>query len=219
MTSNQFSMYPGISTMSSSDLPTDSVDWEKGATAIAGILTAVGSMCGFTKWYLDWKAKQKKKSISAGITALHNVYQIIEGIRDIGVDRIILFSGHNCGGIPKPTVPFWVSALHWSVVEGDEKYMSNYQRLHVDAQYIKMLMDIENNGKMHFSKDTMQDGLLKRCYELEGVEESVVYFISFQDNMMFFMTISRVSGMAFTDKQVTQFDFAVERIRQQLGAL
>jgi hypothetical protein len=47
-----------------------------------------------------------------GMEILHEVYQIMQEIIDLGPERVVLFAGHNQGGIPRPTCGFWVSALH-----------------------------------------------------------------------------------------------------------
>lgn len=205
--------------MNQNDIPLASVEWDKGLTSIASAITSLIAACGLAKWWLLYKAKQRKKNVAAGIAALHDVYSLMEDIRDHGVDRVILWTGHNGGGIPKPSSPFWVSALHWSVIEGREEEMVNYQRVHVDAAYIKMLQDMNQNSSVRYKVEEMADCLLKRIYTAEGVRESHIYFISVQDQAMFYLSVASYADGVFNENKITNIDLLVERIKFKMGVL
>ena len=118
----------------------DPASW---AAAVGAVLSAIFA---FFKWLLPFltglgEVATSMRSTLEGFSKYQKLYLALQAIEDSGVQRSIVFAGHNSGGVPKPGSPFYVSALHWSTrVSRTEEAPPKYQNLPVDAGYISMLV-------------------------------------------------------------------------------
>ena len=136
------------------------------------------------------------------------------------IDRILIFEGANCGGSPSPGKAYNVSC-NWSYCVNENKHPELLYAgpLRVDSHYIKMLLEMIENRYVQLTTVEMHPAaMLRRYYEKEGVVQSRVYFLSFDEEgkCLMFCTIANYSR-AFTDSEAGQIDMVVDRLRGLMG--
>ena len=191
----------------------DSSSW---ATAVGAVLSAIFA---FFKWLLpflkEWERTRRDIRTVQGFALYQKLYLALEGIRDAGVQRVIVFSGHNGGGIPRPGSPFFVSALHWSIEARDRTTPNKYQNLPIDTGYISMLVDVMDRGELRFHPDDMPCCQLKDIYLSEGVEDSFVIYLGTKDKQLYYLSAATFHG-AMTASQLTEIRLQANVIRNIL---
>ena len=147
-------------------------------------------------FYRKRKAARKKLKFIAAIEDLSDTLECMLNIlRDTSADRVLLLSGHNCGGIPRNTSPFYVSVMHYCYREVNKSRRANdYKKLCVDAAYVEMLITTYIRGHYHFDPDKEPEGQLKYYYGLEGVTDSHIFSLGVQENKMFFVSVAKCGG-------------------------
>ena len=187
----------------------------------ASIISVIGSIGLFfiSKWHEYRKAKIKEYSVIDGMMRTHLTYSTIEDVvRLTSADRAILFAGHNSGGIPRPSSPFWATALYWHGKDADksESLFSDYKNLPADAEYIKMLLDCERSGHVLINVHTMSDSMLRRYYESEGVQHCAVFFIGIVENKFLYLSIAKYNDVPFSNIEITRMLLKVGIIKNSV---
>jgi len=104
-------------------------DWN---SALGVIVAAIASsivtvIVAFNKWIAAWinrltnASERGKQDYAIGTRRIASVYASIEQMGKLeGVDRIVVFTGTNCGGVPDPKKPYTVKPLYrWSTGTND----------------------------------------------------------------------------------------------------
>ena len=158
------------------------------------------------------KRRKSKRHLLTGIEDLHEIYNKMNEIREIGAERVILFAGHNSGGVPRAHSPFYVSALHGSGADTHKIKLTDYQNLQVDGEYIKMLLECEREGFVELHLDTMKDSQLKDYYLAEGVLHGFIVYLGIVENKFLYMSISRYEDKPFTETEITKIRLKTQQI-------
>lgn len=177
--------------------------------------------------------EERRVMTEAGMHSLHQVSETIStDFTKYGAERVILFSGHNCGGIPSPTKPYYVTAMQWhSSTEEDTFRIEDYRRIRIDPAYIKMLYTIctpdapePNEPGWIFERHSacvvlnpveMQRCQIKTYYEAEGVSESLVIFLAISDFNLYYISVARYEG-SFSDAEKAGIILAANKIAQEV---
>lgn len=93
------------------------------------------------------------------------------------IQRILILKSHNGSGVPRPGYNIKVTALYESYEAPFKNVVEDYKNLTVDGKYILMLEDVKLYGYTAFFTANMEECLLKRIYEQEGVLWSYVFYI------------------------------------------
>jgi len=193
------------------------------------------SLIAKAKIAAESKASSAERRIltEAGMLSLHTVSDVIEkNFAPLGADRVILFSGHNCGGVPSPGKPYYVTAMQWYAANPEHmERMEAYRRIRVDPAYIKMLYCIScptadepnepgwrydrNNGLIVLKTDEMDRCQLKTYYEAEGVVESVIVFLGITDFNLYYMSIARHEG-SYSEANISDILLQTNRIAPEV---
>jgi len=98
-------------------------------------------------------------------------------ILNTDVDRFVLFHTHNGSGQPNYFKPYKVSYLQYNAINPSQ--IHKYQNIEVDSEYTKMLINIQEdeNRRMFFRVDEMEDSLLKSIYKKEKIKYAEIYFL------------------------------------------
>jgi hypothetical protein len=186
------------------------------AVIIAALIGLFGSILIF---FLNaWKERRKLKlsnDVIEGMRKSQIIYSIVEEIVSTSsTERGIIFAGHNSGGIPRPSSSFWVSSIYWHArTPQQEKQLSEYQKLEVDSHYISNLLDCERRGMVVLSTEKMPSCLLKRYYEAEGVQHSIVFFLKIVENKFLYLSVAKYDATPYDEKEITKIDMKVGMIR------
>ena len=121
---------------------------------------------------------------------------------DTGIDRAIMFEGHNCGGPPSPDQPYFVDVIqprtrafvgHLTADQIKEKYSN----MPVDSHYIYMLRDLLKKDHILLNVAEMPDCLLKDIYtsKQEEVKYSLVSLAGIRGNSIIFISQATTSAV------------------------
>ena len=171
---------------------------------VAGAVTAVTAAgVGFAKWIAPWAAQRLMvQDVHKGIRLLNTLHETMESAIDAGAaHRIIIFSAHNCGGIPKPGAPFYASAIHWAIDRqwarnagfADEK-LSDYHHLELDHSYVSMLAGMLASGEYRYTTEKEATSLLRSIYVSTGVSDSLLVYLGVHNNRMIYASFARYGG-------------------------
>lgn len=87
------------------------------AKIVGGAAALAAACASFGKWIAPWAARRMMvNDVHRGIRLLNTLHETMESAIEVGAaHRIIIFSAHNSGGLPRPGAPFYASAIHWAV--------------------------------------------------------------------------------------------------------
>jgi len=105
--------------------------------------------------------------------------------------------------------------LHWVLPDGAVDKIGDYKELVVDAEYIRMLVEVGRQGFFHFDPDQQPSCQLKAYYESEGVVDSYVLFLAVVDCSFIYLSACRYDGK-FTPHQVIELKLLANLIAHQL---
>lgn len=191
---------------------TEPVSWTAGA--VLALLTAI---FGFVKWLLPFLRQMQldkwRRRTEQGARDIQSMYDEMDAILNNGAQRVIIFSGHNSGGLPRPGAPFYVSAQHWSF-DGPARWSpERYQELPVDGEYANMLVSIMDKGHVRYTTEEMEPCQLRDIYKAEGVTDSLVLYLGSRDKQLRYMSVALYHG-TFTDNQITEIRIRANTIRR-----
>lgn len=192
------------------------MSWVEITAIIVAIIGAVGGVIGAAVPYLlRRQAARIHAGVVAGMEATRNVYRILrEVVDECGCERVILFAGHNSGGIPRPHSPFYVTALHWALIhESYSAAVKDYQNLPVDAWYIGMLLEAERNGVVELDPETMPPCQLRDYYRMEGVTHALVLFVAITENKFLYVSAAKY-GERISEADKTRISLKVAKMRE-----
>lgn len=114
---------------------------------------------------------------------------------DSGIDRAIMFEGHNCGGPPSPDQPYFVDVIQprTTALKGHltaDQIKEKYSNMPVDSHYIYMLRDLLKKDHILLNVAEMPDCLLKDIYtsKQEEVKYSLVSLAGIRGNSIIFIS-------------------------------
>lgn len=156
---------------------------------------------------------RKKRTYVHRMQHLNAIQEKMAAIRDLEtVDRVVIFAGHNSGGLPRAGSRYYTSALHWEVKKGFSKDLGEYKDIPVDYAYVKMLLESYEESKVYFKTEDADPCLLKTYYEVEGVVESVTYYMDISENNFIYMTVATKKG--FTEECKMKLDLLCYATKQ-----
>lgn len=188
--------------------------------ALAALAYGVRSviLAAFRRVESQMSAESRRYAVGVeGLKRVIQFWEILEAASQLPfIDRILIFSGANGGGTPKPGKSYNVSC-NWSYCVDKSKHTDRIYAgpLRVDTHYVKMLLDLIEHKQIELTTSEMhKDSMLRGYYETEGVVQSRVYFLSFDSNgrELLFCTLANYSRK-FTPNEARQIDMIVNRLR------
>lgn len=156
-----------------------------------------------------YKDRENKRMLDNNMSVLMNQQKASEIINEIilntEVDRFVLFHTHNGNGQPNYFKPYKVSYLQYNAV--DPSHINKYQNIEVDAEYTRMLIEIQENmeHKLPIIVENMPECLLKSIYKKEKIKYSEVYFLCATSTGIIYTSLS-------TTKNITEYIENKEKI-------
>lgn len=199
------------------ELVNEIVKWTGGS-----IVGAMGLLTYFLKSGMWKEIKLRRRSLDfvKGMESLQRIYACMARVQHDYASRVLIFSGHDAGGLPRVGSGFWVSALHW--VEHPRNAVTNfedYANISVDLQYITMLLAANSEGTVFLKVSEMPDSLLKTYYQAEGVSESLIVFLGIREKNMFYMSIARYTDdPPFSTMDIARIKLACQPILNEFQA-
>jgi hypothetical protein len=167
----------------------------------------------FKRWVLQIESG-KKKYID-GVRTKTEFHECLERIGRLDfVDRVLIFTGTNCGGVPDAKKPYIVRCFYgWSNVPGKNPENQYNFNLKVDAHYMRMIERIIADGVVQVKTDDMpEDSQLRGYYKNEGVVISRLYSLYLSDTELIYCSIASYSKV-YLQSEIDKINFEVDRIR------
>lgn len=176
-------------------------------------LIGAGAFWEFVKSLVE-KRKEKIGMIN-GLETLHEVYDVMQEMIKLGAERVVLFAGHNQGGIPRPTCGFWVTALHGTIKNNNPQKIdyTDFKNIKVDLHYIEMLLDIQNRGHILIKTKDMPSCSLKDIYESENISEAIIMFLGIKEKKFIYVSAAKFQKNHFSREEITKIVLKGERLK------
>jgi hypothetical protein len=173
-----------------------------------------------TTWFRSVTNNMRRKSYLTHISRVAKFLALVESVRDIEeVQRVVLFRGHNCGGVPVPGKPYTVRAIDgWTSDKEKQDPLQKFDfALSVDADYVAMLKEMLAQGVVSKVTEKMpNDSRLKAYYESEGVLFSQMYYLGVVDSELIYISVGSYRTTNFSRKTEIDVQLVVDRIRSVL---
>lgn len=160
-----------------------------------------------------------KRQNYLGIKDIAKLYEIFENI--VGenfVDRILLFTGANGGGVPKAGKPYFVSATAGWSTNGGHPERPYSGRIPPDAFYMASLVEMIEQGSVTFTTETMPPkSHLKAWYKQEGVVQSMMFWLQLDAKELIYCSIASYKA-EFTDGQRIKLEMYADQVRGLMGS-
>lgn len=196
--------------------------------AVVGLVVAAGS--GAKRLVTAWFERREREmarserdarrhSDNTGFTSHIEYRRVMAQLRAIpSVQRVLLFTGRNGGGLPEPGKSYVVSAEDgWSELPTKNPLEIYRNDLVVDDEYISMLQRLVRDKKVvNVTADMPETATLRAYYTEEGVVASVLYLLKLdmEDGRVDYLSIG-----SYTDKFTILDTVLIERCVYQLRAL
>ena len=182
---------------------------------LAGVLSilSLGAFWKFAEvFFKDFFKRRQKAKLEDGLRRIAKIYKKMEAMSNKGAHRVILFAGHNNGGIPRLTCGFWVSSIFSHVVEAHRNKSREYNNIPVDSSYVSMLIGTQLRSYMRFVVDEMEPCQLKNYYISEGIKDSIVVFIGIYEQKFMYISMANYERK-FTPNEVTDLVLRAQNIK------
>lgn len=145
------------------------------------------------------------------------VYEVMnEVLQGTSAKRFLILKTTNGGGKPRIGAHLYASVLYEDFISPFHSVKAEYQRVVVDSVYINMLSDISRRGTMFFDTSGMEEGILKRIYDSEGVAASMVAYLNETSDAFYYCSIatdhSGIKGFVSEVEQL-RIELSLNRLR------
>lgn len=192
-------------------------------TVTTSIITILGSIFAFIKWYLPWKDSRNKISFKTGLGYLQKINNILDTvIHDLEMKTAVLFSGHNGGGIPRVDHEFFTSALMWG---GGYSFkdLADWREIHANGNSINYLMEIVNKKEYILELTTLSESYTKSFFLQYGcnyiyfryidiIDNNLIYFLSGSESPITDIQLNRLR--IESQKIITVFNDNIDHIKR-----
>ena len=183
---------------------------------VGGAIIALYGLSRASKHILPKLAsKVLRKNYLSYFENFHEIARDMDGIRSAtGAHRVVIFNGHNCGGNPDISKPYFVSAMHWSLDESHKGHFPDggYKDIRVDGTYVNLLLQMTMEGSVWVNPKIIPESLIRRIYMAEGIVDSVWFYITSTDTNYHFVSIANYERL-FTDYEKTKMQIAVDGMK------
>lgn len=128
----------------------------------------------------------------------HEFYRNMEMIRDLkSIQRVLLFVGANCGGVPTPNKAYTVKARDGWAEAPHPNPLNFYDfNLMVDSHYCVILANMIKDGYVVNNIGEMPNCILQNYYKKEGVKQSILFFLHIdpENNEMMYLSVASYTG-------------------------
>lgn len=163
-------------------------------TALQAILaflaaTVIPTTVALTKWFLNRKDRLVEQSIPRLLERVHLVYEVIAGLREaFDAERVLVLRLSNCGEIPRPGVPLFVSVLYEATT--GESVRRRWVKQRINSWYTDLMFNVANSGQLQLiTEDLPPEALIKGTYQEGGITNSWVIPIGIAPSSFYFLSI------------------------------
>lgn len=202
------------------------VDIQQVAIAITGLTTVAVSlkpafgqfrkMCSF---FVRQEVAKDNVSNLIQLQTINDQMWNIENHVDSAF-RVLLFAGHNCGGLPSMEKPYYITQIGKAIAHDQKHLVGDYSKVTAGSQYVDMLLDLYKRKEITFNTDDQRDGQLKDYYVGEGITESLIFFLRITvGNAFVYMSVATKKPNGFTSEDKSLIRHMVTKIQSSANKL
>lgn len=155
-----------------------------------------------------------KKQIKKVVAIFDTMHRILE---ETPVERFLVLKAHNGGGIIKPSGDLYVTVLYEDYTHPFSSIKADYQRVEVDKEYAKMLLDLLSSKKIVLQTEELENGLLKTVYQNYGIKEGIIHYLGQDKKSVYFSSAGSSKEKGWLQgADDTQLDLLVNIIKQNI---
>lgn len=170
------------------------------STLIAAIIGFVGAisvpMIGW--WISNRQARQTKRHL-LGLEELEKQLGILYDFANLGADAgAILMVGHNGGGQPSASTPYWASTLRSAVPPVYDEFARSYRESLVNAEGLRLIMEMIQAPDQCRSVETANlpaDSTLRLKFDAQGLSCVLMIGLGVLRNNYHFVAVRRTKGV------------------------
>ena len=196
-------------------------NWQSITAAVTGLIVIVAGSIGLgarsyiAAWFAERQKRIGQRDNYLGMVEFAQLYQICDTlVREDFVDRILLFTGSNGGGVPAAGSPYYVTAMAgYSNIPGVRPERQYSGRLPVDGHYINLLLEVIRSGNVLCTPSEMPDrAYLKAYYTNEGVKQSMLCFLKLDSTKLIYFSVANYKR-SFTEDEMAKIEMAAVEAR------
>lgn len=173
------------------------------------------------EWVRGMVSYMKRKTYLTRIERLSAFLHVLESVRNLPeVQRCVLFTGHNCGGVPTAGREYSVRALDgWTTKEGkpSPEDVFNFP-FKVDSHYTRALTAMIEKGSHEQLVSAMDPASkMKPFYENEGVKFKRFYFLGIVEQDLIFLSVASYDADHFSRPTDIELQLKVDRMRNLIS--
>lgn len=189
---------------------------EQHVNIIGGIISALvssGLLAYGFQCCRKYMEHRNRRRILVGLENIRAGKQVMRELLDVSnVTRVMLFNGHDSGGIPDLGRPFYATLIDFVANDEFQIHSEDYENFRVDDSYIEMLLHVMRNGFADIRFVDMRDSVLKRIYSSNNVKHSRLYYLgSLKDRVVYFTVASQIRE--YTADETIQLDVLADKMR------
>lgn len=185
---------------------------------ILATIAALGASAGFWKVVALGMQKKKKVEVERGLRSVARIFSKMEALTKHGADRVIVFAGHNNGGLPRITCGYWTSSVFSYFKPKHRERMREFTNIPVDNEYIKMLLEAQRQPLVRLRTSEMTGSQLKSIYEAEGILDSIVVYLGIHEKRCFYMSVATYEKL-FSDAEESNILVCCQNIKTMFDRL
>lgn len=191
------------------------------AAGVGGVVVTLGTgLRGVLQSYLDrWKKRVDQRTLGLAFERWLAIIYAVNQLEDHPeVDRAVLFSGKDGGGLPSVGKDYTIQGRHALCKDGDcISYLSRYNYpIQVDAELVSALADLAKPGvgMSIQTKAAMKPSLLLDMMQRDKLAQMRLFYLGTEEDRMLFLAASRLdSNGEFTPEGATTLRLEVDRIK------
>lgn len=157
---------------------------------ISSIFTFLTEIFKFLRVF-NLPSKQIKKVVKI-YDAMHYI------VEKSAVERVLIIKAHNSGGWIKPDTPLYISVLYEDYTEPLDSVKSNYQKMEIDEDYLRMLRDLSKDKSLTIHTEQLKAGILRNAYQKDNILHSEVHFLGQDRRNLYFCTMVTTKNSDFS---------------------
>lgn len=157
------------------------------------------------------------------LTMLNNIKDsVLRIFQNTKTDRFLILTATN-----GKTEMRFATAVYEQHRDNPKVFLSigatnKFKRFEFDEAYKTMLKNVENQGMISYTTETMANGDLKYIYQNEKINHSLVYFLSRnkmteEKDRLFYCSVATHEEEAYTDACVSLIKASVDVIKDELN--
>lgn len=181
-------------------------------------------------WFAVLKHRLNVESYINQLECFGKFLREIEMMREIkNVHRVLLFRGHNSGGLPTPGHSYSIRAVFGWAKNSSDPNTCNYGdeddpddtygfEILADADYMSTIAKVMTDRCVFLKVAEMPgNSKLRRFLEAEQVKHAMIIFMGIVDRVnLLFMVVSTYNNEEFSQTDVTRIELAADKIRSMI---